>query len=185
MAIDRRHAVGVVPGEHPADRVFETDSAAANRRSDSSCAGSSTTAGHIVGARFDFGHRFGECQAEMVDDDVEHLPDRVPLAGRDVEDAGRRAVGHHEIHEREEIVHVEEIADGLRAEATLAGLQPRVEGRDRADREARTGDVGEPQRHERQAGHREIVLAGLLGDAVAGERPRRRIDRDRHASGRP
>ena len=86
----------------------------------------------------------------MIDDDVEDLLDRVAGARRDIEYAGRRIWLHHQIHDREEIVHVDEIAHRLGAEAAFAGFQPRVECRDRPDREPRARDVGEPQRHERQ-----------------------------------
>ena len=58
----------------------------------------------------------------MVDDNIEDFLDRVARSGRDIEDTGRRRLLHHGIHHRKEIVHIDEVADRPRAEATLAGL---------------------------------------------------------------
>ena len=83
---------------------------------------------------------------QIAGDGVEHVLDGVALAGRDVEDAGRRVVAQREVHEGEEVRHVEEIANRVGAEARLPGLEPLVERRDRPDGQPRTGDVGEAQR---------------------------------------
>ena len=161
--------MGVVPGEHAPDRLRE---GVARRPFESldGFLGIEHHGRHIIGPWVDLRHRLRQLHAEMIDDDVEDFLDRVTRAGRDIEDAGRRAFGHDAIHDREEILHVEKIAHGPRAEAGLAGLQSRVEGRNGSDRESR-GPVtlASRKRDERQAGHGEVMLARLLRDAVARE----------------
>ena len=102
------------------------------------------------------------------------------LAGRDIEDTGRGIVAQHDPHQREEIRDVQEIADSVGAEAFLSAFEPLIEGWNGSDREARSGDVGEPQRDPSEIADREVSLSGGLRDPVAGEGAGRMLDRYRN-----
>ena len=80
---------------------------------------------------------------------------------------------------------VQEIADRIGTKAILSGLEPLIEGWNGSDREARSGNVGEPQRNPWEIADREIGLSGSLGYAVAGKRAGRMLDRYRNPLGPP
>jgi hypothetical protein len=60
-----------------------------------------------------------------------------------------------------------------------------IEGWDGSDREARSGNVGKPQRDPWEIADREVSLSGSLGYSVAGEGACRMIDRYRNVLGPP
>lgn len=141
VRVDVGDPVGVVPSELAPHGVGETDLRPPAQQT-LGLGRVQRDHGDVVRGRRHDRHLDGP-QAQVIGDQVEDLLDRVRLAAGDVERADRCPGCDRQVHEGQEIAHVEEIAQRIGTEAALARLEPLVEGRDRADRQARPGDVGD------------------------------------------
>src|SRR5580704_6928600 len=184
MAVDDWNPVGIVPADHTGDRLGE----AQFRSPAQGGAGAGRVenyGGDVIGGGRHDSDGLGQSDSEASRDRAEHFCDRMALAGRDIEETGRGIVAQHDPHQREEIRDVQEIADRIGAEAFLSGFEPLIKDWNGSDREARSGNVGEPQRNPWEIADREISLSGSLGDAVTGERADRMLDRYRNPLATP
>src|ERR1700737_4142353 len=161
MAVDDWNPVAIVPADHTGDRLGE-----AQFRSPAQGGAGAGRVEHYGGAVIGWGRAASDGLrhggSETSRDRAEHFCDRMALAGRDIEDTGRGIVAQHNPHQREEIRDVQEIADRIGAEAFLSGFEPLIKGWNGSDREARSGNVGEPKRNPWKFANREISPPGVL-----------------------
>ena len=148
MGIHVGYAMLPVPVELAMDGVLEADArfpaeGALRRR------GVQHHGRHIVrsGRHDRNGLRQGDLQ--VIRHLIEYFLDGMPVAGGHVENTASRIALNDQIHQRNEVRHVEKITHRIAAKALLPGLQALVERGDRTYRQARPGNVRKPKRHDR------------------------------------
>src|SRR5689334_6795750 len=125
VAIDRRDAVTVVPGQHPLDGLAETVA-----RSPAKCGDRLCRIQHdnrdVVRSRVELIDRLLKGDTEVIGDNIENFFDGVTSSSGHVEDSRRRVLCNCEVNNRKKIVHIDKITDGARTEAFLATFQSLV-----------------------------------------------------------
>ena len=116
----------------------------------------------------------------MLADNLVNLLHGMRFARAQIEGARGCVVFDGKIHQMEEVLHIEKIPRGVRAETSLAGFQPFVKSRNWPNGQPRARDVGQAQGDSWDGGKHHELFSSRLSDAVAGKRGQRMGARNRN-----
>src|SRR5262249_25239903 len=178
VAVDVGHPVSIVPFEHSLHRCPEIDlGIPAQLLHRARRIRHHLT--QVVTADRDDLDRGIRCEAEVLPHQIIDLFDRAAPTGRHIERPNHVRLNHGQIDGGNEVRHVEEISHGVGTKARLLGLETLVKRRNGPDGEARSGDIGKPQRNPAEVAGGEVLLSGDFRYCVARERRERMIHRYR------